>query len=340
VLRSSVLAALLLVLACAALGACKAEGGAATREFVVYSGRAEPLVGPAIESFQRETGIRVRVRYGDTAALAALLLEERGRSPAAVFIAQDAGGLGAVESAGLLAALPSEVLQRVPASYRSPQGRWVGVSGRVRTLVYSTERVRPEELPGSVLALTEERWRGRVGWAPTNGSFQAFVTGLRLLHGDQKAEAWLRAMRANQPKDYPKNGAIVQAVGAGDIDVGLVNHYYLHRALDENPAFVAANHYAAAGDVGALMNVAGAGVLVRAQGSEREAAIALVRHLLAPEAQAYFAREAYEYPLAEGAQAPAGVPPLTTLRPPPIDLGALSDLEGTLALLRETGVLP
>lgn len=321
--------------------ATAADGAPApAKEITVYSGRAEPLVAPVLERFQKETGITVKVRYGDTAALTALLLEEKDRSPAALFFAQDAGALGALEASALTAALPDDVLSRVAPSYRSPKGQWVGVSGRVRTLVYNTEKLKPEDLPGSILELTDAKWKGRVGWAPTNGSFQAFVTGLRLLHGDAKAEEWLVGMKKNEPKDYPKNGAIVQAVGAGEIELGLVNHYYLHRALAEDASFPAKNHYAAAGDAGGLVNVAGLALLQRAAGPEREAALKLIRYLLAPEAQSYFAKETFEYPLAQGATTPEGVPALSTLKPPALDLGGLSDLEGTLALLRKTKALP
>lgn len=348
-LRSSALLSLLVLpLACAKsddatpapADQANAAASSTAKEITVYSGRAEPLAAPALERFQKQTGIKVKVRYGDTAALTALLLEEKERSPAALFFAQDAGALGALEASGLTAALPDDVLSRVPPAYRSPNGQWVGVSGRVRTLVYNTQKLKPEELPASVLELSDEKWKGRVGWAPTNGSFQAFVTGLRLLHGDAKAEEWLVAMKQNEPKDFPKNGAIVQAVGAGTIDVGLVNHYYLHRALAEDPAFPAKNHYAAAGDAGALVNVAGLALLKRADGGEREAALQLARYLLSPDAQGYFAKETFEYPLAEGASSPEGVPALSTLKPPALDLGKLSDLEGTLSLLRKTRVLP
>lgn len=317
-----------------------AEPAAPVTEIIVYSGRAEPLVAGVLERFEKETGIRAKVRYGDTAALASLLLEEKERSPAAVFFAQDAGALGALEASQLTATLPDDVLARVAPSYRSPKGQWVGVSGRVRTLVYNTDKVKTEDLPGSLLELTNEKWKGRVGWAPTNGSFQAFVTGLRLLHGEDKAEEWLVAMKKNEPKEYPKNGAIVQAVGAGEVDVGLVNHYYLHRTLAEDATFPAKNHYAAPGDAGALVNVAGLAVLARAEGAERDAALKLVRYLLSTEAQSYFAKETFEYPLAEGASPPLGVPALSTLKPPALDLGALSDLEGTLVLLRKAKALP
>src|SRR5690606_26622021 len=189
----------------------------------VYSGRSEALVGPALEKFQQETGARLRVRYGETAELAALLLEERDRTPASVFFAQDAGALGALARESRLATLPDPVLTRVDPRFRSPRGEWVGVTGRARTLDYNTGKLTEAELPASVLELTDPKWRGRIGWAPTNGSFQAFVTAMRVQLGEDRAEKWLRDILANKPQEYPKNSEIVRAVGAGEVDVGLVN---------------------------------------------------------------------------------------------------------------------
>ena len=188
-----VLAALLLIgILVAACGQGDETGGSVT----VYSGRSESLIGPLIERFEAETGITVRVRYGDTAAQAVALLEEGDRSPADVFLAQDAGALGVIEDAGLFAALPSDVLERVDAASQSRSGLWVGVSGRARVIVASTA-LAPDARPTSVFDLTRPEWRGRVGWAPTNGSFQAFVTAMREVHGEAVTEQWLRDMIAN-----------------------------------------------------------------------------------------------------------------------------------------------
>ena len=181
------------VIAAACGGDDDSDGGSLT----VYSGRAEELVGPLFAQFESDTGIDLRVRYGGTSALAAAILEEGDRSPADVFFAQDAGALGALEAAGAFRVLPSDLLERVDARVRSTSGAWVGVSGRARVLVYSTERVSEAEPPASIFDLTQPVWRGRVGWAPTNGSFQSFVTAMRVIHGDDTTEQWLRAMLAN-----------------------------------------------------------------------------------------------------------------------------------------------
>lgn len=342
--RPKFVAAALLALASLPLWAAGAEGaggptpGQDTGPIVVYSGRTEALVGPLFEEFKKATGIEVRVRYGDTAQLAATLLEEGGRSPADLFFAQDAGALGAVAAAGLLEKLPQPLLDRVEPRFRSPHGTWVGVSGRARVVAYSTERVRPEELPDSILGFTDPRWKGRIGWPPTNGSFQAFVTALRKTLGEDGARRWLLGIKANEPKAYRNNTAIIQAIAAGEIDVGFVNHYYLYRFLAERgPSFPVRNYHPRAGDAGAMVNVAGVGLLRSSR--HREAALRLVDFLLSRQAQEYFARQTYEYPLAAGVPAHPELLPLNRIKTPDIDLGDLGDLEATLHLLWETGAL-
>ncbi len=303
----------------------------------VYSGRSESLVGPLLDQFETDTGVDVRIRYGGTAELAAAILEEGDRSPADVFFAQDAGALGALQDAGRFTVLDDEFLDRVDPVFRSASGGWVGVSGRARVVVYSTQ-LSAEELPASIFDLIEPEWSGRVGWAPTNGSFQAFVTAMRQVYGDAATADWLSAMIDNGVQEYPKNTPIVQAVGDGEIDVGLVNHYYLWRFISEDPDFPAANHYTDAGEPGALVNIAGVGLLDSS--SNQEAARVFVDYLLSETAQQYFATETHEYPLITGVDPNPGIPGLDTLDPPSLALTSLADLEGTLDLLREVGALP
>lgn len=304
----------------------------------VYSGRNRDLVEPIFDSFTSKTGIQVLVRYGGTAELAAALLEEGDRTTAQVFFAQDAGALGALTKAGALAPLPESIHDRVDETYRAVDGTWVGVTGRARTLVYNTQRLGSGDVPESVMALTDPTWKGRIAWAPANGSFQAFVTGMRQTLGEEATEAWLRGMIENDAKEYPKNSAIVRAVGAGEVDLGLVNHYYLHRFLAEDPDFPAANAFTAPGDPGSLVNIAGCGVLKSS--AESESARALIEFLLSDEAQRQFATQTHEYPLVDGVPVGEGLVPIEQIEPPALDLSDLDDLEGTLRLLREVGALP
>ncbi|MEX1295295.1 MAG: iron ABC transporter substrate-binding protein [Candidatus Limnocylindrales bacterium] len=308
----------------------------ADEPLTVYSGRSESLVGPVIESFTETTGIEVEVKYADTAELAALLLEEGDRSPADVYFAQDAGALGAVADAGLLAVLPQDLLDTVPAGFSDAEGQWAGVSGRARTAAYTTSQVF--ELPDSILAFTDPQWAGRIGWAPANGSFQAFVTALRVIEGEEVAREWLEGILANEPVAYPSNTAAVEGVAAGEVDVAFVNHYYLLRLLAENGEdYPVAQRFFGGGDPGALVNVAGVGQV--AATNQPRASLAFIEYLLGEEAQTYFSGATFEYPLLEGVVADPRLPPIDTIEAPEVDLSDLADLQGTVELLREVGAL-
>ncbi|MEE9198361.1 MAG: iron ABC transporter substrate-binding protein [Dehalococcoidia bacterium] len=326
--------AAILLIGLAVFGAC---GGGAGGDLTIYSGREESLVGPIIEQFREATGIDVGVKYGSNPGLVATIQEEGDNSPADIFFGSEPGALGALEDR--LTPLPEALLNRVASSFRSRQGKWVGISGRSRVVVYNTDRLTEADLPASILGFTDPQWKGRIGWAPTNGSFQAFVTALRKLEGEEVARQWLEGIRANNPKTYPKNTPIVKAVSEGEIDVGFVNHYYLFRFIaEEGEDFPARNYYPIGGDPGATVLVAGAGILDSAK--NRENAERFLEFMLSTEAQQYFTRETFEYPLVEGVEHHALLVPLSQVQVPDIDLSQLSDLEATLKLLRDTGVLP
>lgn len=311
-------------------------GEATAQTLTIYSGREEKLIGPLIEKAKKDLGMDIEVRYGDTAELAIALLEEGKNSRADLFFGQDAGSLGALAKEKRTLTIPTQLLTKVDQRFRSSTGQWIGISGRARVIDYNTKLVKPSELPTSVWQLTDPKWRGKVGWSPSNGSFQSFVTAMRLLAGDQKTLEWLKAMKANGAKDYGKNAAIVQAVGKGEIALGLVNNYYLYRFNQDNPNFPVAHHYTR-GDAGAMVNVAGVAMLnTTDQKSDVEKFVA---YLLRPEAQTYFAQETKEYPLVGSIEASEKQIPLRQLKPPQIDLSNLSDLEGTLSLLQQAGIL-
>jgi iron(III) transport system substrate-binding protein len=336
-IRLNHLAFTLLVLAAAlALAAC---GGDDEDTLTIYSGRSESLVQPLLDQFADETGVDINVRYGDTAELAATILEEGDNSPADVYFAQDAGALGALAAEGMLQTLPDNLLDRVPAAYRSPAGVWVGISGRARVVAYNTEVLSPDDLPDSILDFTDPQWDGRIGWAPQNGSFQAFVTGLRRIEGEDGALAWLEGIQANDPTAYENNTMAVQGVASGEVDVAFVNHYYLYAIMEEEGEdFPVRNYFTAPGDPGSLVNVAGAAILDTT--NSESLAEEFLDYMLSPEAQQFFTDETFEYPVIEGVATNPGLLPLSELMPPDIDLSDLADLNGTLDLLREAGVLP
>ncbi|TVQ61294.1 MAG: iron ABC transporter substrate-binding protein [Phycisphaerales bacterium] len=303
---------------------------------VVYCGRSKSLVEPLLQRFTEETGIVVEARYADTADLATLLMQEGARSPADVFFAQDPGALGAVEEAGLLSTLSDTHLHRVALPHRSKSGAWVGTSGRARVLAYSTDRLTESDLPRTVFELTDPKWRGRIGWAPTNASFQLFVTAMRVTYGDEATKNWLIAMRRNGARDYSSNRPIIQAIADGRIDIGLTNHYYLAAFKnDRGEDFPVANHYPQ-GDLGGLLTVAGVGVI--AHSANKPQAERFVAFMLSKNAQSYFAERTSEFPLAIDADCPMNIGQFGPAGA--IDLGTLGDLRGTLTILRDSGVLP
>jgi iron(III) transport system substrate-binding protein len=330
------LSALAAVLAGALALAAQATGGGSS--LTLYSGRDERFVKPIFDRFSEATGIELNVRYGDSAELAATLTEEGRRSPADVFVAQDAGALGAGASRGYLRVLPAATLRRVPKRFTAPGRRWVGVSGRARVVAYNTDAVRASELPKTIWGYTSPRWRGKVGLPPTNASFQAFVSAMRLRVGEDRTRDWLLALKANDLKFFTGNSAVLSAVASREIEVGLVNHYYLHQLKEQQPNAPVANHFLTGRDPGALINVAGIGVVTST--SKSNEALRLVNFLLGAEAQRFFARSPgrAEYPLAAGVRPRSGLPALNRLEGARINLGSLGrELPATLRLLNEVG---
>ncbi|SDM38854.1 iron(III) transport system substrate-binding protein [Franzmannia pantelleriensis] len=311
----------------------------AAADLTLYSGRGESMVDPIIAQFERNTGINVNVRYGDTAQLAVLLQEEGERSPADLYWGQDAGAMGAISQAGLLAELPDDIYEGLPSIYTSETGNWVAASGRARVFAYSPERVSEDEYPDSVFDLTDERYEGRVGWAPTNGSFQSFITAMRVEHGDERTLEWLEDMRDNGAVTFRNNTTQVQGIADGEIDFGLVNNYYLPRFLATDEDFPVEQAFFAEGDIGNLVNVAGIAVLESSD--NKEEAMEFVRFLLSPAAQQYFTGNVYEYPVTRDVIQNPELEDFDRLLEvsPQIDLDELEDLEGTLNLLRDAELL-
>lgn len=303
---------------------------------VVYCGRNEALIGALVPAIEAATGLTLDVRYGNTAELAAQILEEGDNSPAGLYFGQDAGSLGALAKVGRLAALPAETLDQVDARFRSPEGLWVGLSGRARVLVFNPNVTDPATLPATIAELPTADV-GPLAWAPTNASFQTFVTALRVLVGEDAARSWLEAMIEAGAETYESNGQIRDAVANEEVAIGLVNHYYLYQARKETPDIAAENYFFPDGDLGSLINVAGAGAI--AGSGQEEAAVAVINYLLGEEAQTYFAEETSEYPLAAGVAQIADLPPLDTFQAPELDLTDLDDLAGTIQLLTEVGLI-
>jgi len=310
---------------------------AAPADITVYSGRTENLIGPIIDRYEQETGTAVDVRYGDSADLALLIEQEGDRSPADVFISQSPGAIGYLADKDLLTTVDAETLRLVDKDLQNKDGQWVGFSGRVRALVYNTNEVDPKTLPASVFDLTKPEYAGKVAVAPTNGSFQDFVTAMRLQEGDAVAEEWLTGMADNDSPTYADNTSIVQAVARGEVPMGLVNHYYNERQKLEDPASPTANYFFESGDVGSLLITTAIGVLKSSDNQKQ--AQDLAAFLLADEAQEFFSSETFEYPLAKGAKANAELPALEEINVTTFDLDSLGGgLGATLQMIEASGL--
>ena len=306
----------------------------ADKRFALYSGRNEKLIRPLLDQFTKDTGINVEARFGESAELAATLMEEGSRTPADVFFSQDAAGLGAVAKSGITRPLPAELVSLVPSRFGSPDRHWVGVSGRARTVVYNPKKLRPEQLPQSLDEVGDPKFKGRFGVAPLNASFQSQMAVYHALHGAEAADRLLKAITANEPRRYPRNGAIVDAVANGEIDWGLVNHYYVWEAKKTRPTLSVDNFFMPKGDASSYVNVAGVALL-----DDDPDAMEFIRYLLSEPAQRYFAEKTFEYPLISGVAAPVALQPLDQLKTPDIDFRRVSEsLPAALTRIAESGL--
>ncbi len=328
---------IVLVAALAIIGtACTSDDG--SNSLTLYSGRSEDLVQPLIDQFEEETGIEVTVKYAGSADLAATLNEEGDASPADVFFAQDPASLGTVALAGLFEPLSEEILSMVPDRFSDSDGAWVGTSGRARVVIYDSTKIDASDLPSNENPFVDEEWAGRVAIAPTNGSFLSFVAAKILVDGEDATLEWLEGMAANDQPRYSGNSPIVEAVNSGEVEAGLVNHYYLLRALAENPNEVGRNYFFPEATAGSLVMPAGAGVL--ASSDNKEAAETYIEWLLGEFAQTYFAEETFEYPLVPGYPANDVLPPIESIPTPDIDLSELAPLLDTATdLVAQAGLL-
>ena len=305
-------------------------------ELTIYSGRSENFISPFLTQWSEQTGIKLKIRYGDSAELAAQILEEGTNSPADLFLAQDAGSLGAVAEEELFTPLAKEVASQIPDQFNHADRLWVGVTARVRVFAYDPKQITT--LPKSIADLTKPIYKNQIGIAPTNASFQAFLTAVIENKGEAYAKNWLTALRANGVKVYPKNSAIVEAIDKGEISLGLVNHYYtweVAQALGRSINVV--NGYFATGDLGNLINVSGVGVLNSS--NKKEAAINLINFLTSIEIQGDFVEQTHEYSLISSVVSPKDLLALDKIGAPAIDLGSLKNIRATQDLLIEVGLL-
>lgn len=306
---------------------------------VIYSGRKQSLIGPIIEQFTEISGISVSVKYGSSTEIAAQLMLEGSKTPADIFYAQDPGAIGSIID--MLEPLPSDILDKIPDWAKSDSGKWIGITGRARTLIYNTDNVKDSDLPSDLNQLCDSKWKGKIGWAPTNSSFQTMVTGMRKIWGEEKTKSWIKCMLKNEVKIYPKNTPQVEAAGKGEIDIGLVNHYYLYKFIldgGEGDKFKARNHHLTAGGPGSLVMVSPVAILNTTKNKENSHKF--INFMISKIAQNYFVNDIREYPVIEGIKTHPLIRPLDQLIKPNITLSDLSDIQGSAKLLQEAGALP
>ncbi|WP_036199809.1 iron ABC transporter substrate-binding protein [Meiothermus ruber] len=326
--KKAVLATALLAL----LGLAQAQ----QQSLTVYTGRGQGLVEPLVKQFEAETGIKVNVRYGRDAEILAALQEEGSRSPADVFWANTAGALGVASERGLLVRL-GETITRTPAYFVPASRLWVPLTVRLRVLAYDPNRVKPEELPKSIMDLPKlTKYKGRIGWTPTYSSFQDMIAAMVTQYGEARTRQWIADMKALEPKAYASNPAMMEAIRAGEIDLGSTNHYYIQRVARAGQRI--ATYYFADGDVGGLALVTGAGILKTSK--NLAAANRFLLWLLSPKGQQFFASEIIEYPVTQGVVLSSSLLPINqaVAKSPKVDFEKLP-LDTALKLLREAGLL-
>jgi iron(III) transport system substrate-binding protein len=329
---SLVLATALLLSGCSS----STEQEGSPTELTIYSGRSEEFIAPFFAEWEKKSGIALKIRYADSAELAAQIREEGSNSPADVFLAQDAGSLGAVSLAGLFTTLGDDVGTEIQPQYIAADRSWVGVTGRARVFAYNPQLLT--DLPRSITDLANPIYKSKLGIAPTNASFQAFVTALINAKGEDFTQRWLESLVKNDVQIFAKNSAIVEAIDSGKISIGLVNHYYTWEvAQGLGRAINAENGFFSSGDLGNMVNVSGAGILKSSK--KYAAAEDLINYLTSQVVQSKFVAETHEYSLIADQISPAGLPSLSQIGAPSVDLESLANIQKTQELLIKVGLL-
>ena len=309
-------------------------------ELTIYLGGGEGGLYTNLIDLLRRTypDFSPRTRLAPSSQLASTIIEETsgGNSPADVFWAVDAGSLGVVAERDVTVSLPGRVVDGVPDSFH-PGDDWVGVAGRARSVPFNTDQLDRSDIPEDVLAFPNtQALDGNTGWAPTYGAFQSFITAMRLLTSRGRTRRWLNGMQDQGIQSFPDEFLVSNAVADGEIAAGFANHYYVLRVQAARPDAPIDLAFTEDGP-GALINVSGAEVIRGTQ--QRELATNFIHHLLTIEAQEFFATRTFAYPMLPGVPPVGGLPTIDELQPPQLDLARLSDLQPTLRLLREVGVL-
>ncbi|MEW6420430.1 MAG: extracellular solute-binding protein [Deinococcota bacterium] len=310
------------------------------KTLTVYSGRAKTFVEPIVQQFERSTGIKVNVRYGTDSQLVAAIQEEGRRSPADVYWGNSVGALGELAADGRFMRLGTALIRNVAADYVPDDRSWLPTTVRFRVLAYNRDRIKPEQLPDSVLDLPKmTSLKGRIGWTVSYPSFQDFLAGMIAKHGEATTRQWLEGMKALQPKDYKtSNVGMLEAMRAGEIDVALTNHYYIQRV--NRLGYPIETYFFRNGDIGNLGNATGAAILKTSK--NQAAATRFLSMLTGKDAQTFFLSVNFEYPVIGNILQPTTMLPYSdvTKRSPRLDPTLLpKNIDKAQKLLRDAGLL-
>jgi iron(III) transport system substrate-binding protein len=335
--RWSRIAAAVSVLA-VVLGATACSGSGTSEELLIYNAQHESLTKEWIDAFTKETGIKVSYRQGGDTELGNQLVAEGDASPADVFLTENSPAMAAVERAGLFADLDPETINQVPSQYRPASGKWTGVAARTTVFVYNKAKLQPDQLPKSLLDLQQPAWKGRWGAPPTKADFQAIVAALLQLKGETTTAQWLSAMRANAVA-YNDNIATLKAVNAGEVDGGVIYHYYWFRdqAKTKEMSGNTALYYFKNQDPGAFVSLSGGGVLKSSKKADK--AQQFLKFVTGKAGQEVLEKgDSFEYPVASGVPANPAMPPLDSLQAPAVDPTTL-DAQKVTDLMTKGGLL-
>jgi iron(III) transport system substrate-binding protein len=335
--RWSRIAAVLSTLA-VVIGATACSGSDESDELLIYNAQHESLTKEWIDAFTKETGIKVTYRQGGDTELGNQLVAEGDASPADVFLTENSPAMAAVERAGLFADLDADTLNQAPAQYRPVTGKWTGVAARSTVFVYNKTKLQPDQLPKSMLDLQQPAWKGRWGAPPTKADFQAIVAALLQLKGEAATAQWLATMKADA-KIYNDNIATMKAVNAGEVDGGIIYHYYWFRdqSKTKEQSGNTALHYFKNQDPGAFVSLSGGGVL--ASSDKKEQAQQFIRFITSKAGQEVLEKgTSFEYPVASGVPANPALPPLDSLQAPAVNPSTL-DAQKVTDLMTKDGLL-
>jgi iron(III) transport system substrate-binding protein len=316
-----------------------AGGGKSGRTLTLYSGQHEEMTKAVVAAFEKQTGAKVRVRFGEEPELANQIAEEGSASPADVFFTENAPPLTELSDKGLLAPVDASALRQVPAGDNAANGRWLGVAARETALIYNPRLLPAAQLPRSILDLSQPQWKGKLAIAPGEVDFVPVVEAVDKLKGEGVAQSWLKGFAANAAR-YDDNEGIVDAVERGKVAAGIINHYYWYRAADEigQRDMRSRLYYFGHQDPGALVDVSGAAALKSSKNPQL--AQRFLSFLVSQSGQQAMVDSGdWEYPLAKGVEPLAGLKPFDSLQPPRISAAQLGDDHDALSLLQQAGLL-